>query len=313
MSTERPSGRPSAADTFQLWLDKLHEKGYPQDPTIHAVYKRIGTAFSDVKKNMSTNLANELAHFTWKKMISLTSDTPRDILTLDIVRDITRCPAYQVLKGASASGMSINFPDWFFLATISSHWGVQFPIDKVSFPSGLSHEEQLMRFRRIKERKPQSERPSGTLGPDVSKPAHAPCSDMASSDLDPVDKAGQGREHEEETKCMQCHIAELQSWKIECGLSKFDTDHRLRNLSKLVDECRNTMKSQAGQIATLNEENKALRMSFVNHQALVHESVKSIARNWSDKRKHATNHEARGGGKRQCISETHQSTNDDTQ
>lgn len=109
MSTERPNDRLSAADTFQLWFVKLHEKGYPRDPTMHAVYKRIGTAFSDVKKNMSTNLLNELAHLTFMKMLSL---------TLDIARDITRCPAYQVLKDASASGLSINFPDWFFFANV---------------------------------------------------------------------------------------------------------------------------------------------------------------------------------------------------
>ncbi|CAJ0550840.1 Ff.00g107700.m01.CDS01 [Fusarium sp. VM40] len=164
-----------------------------------------------------------------------------------------------------------------------------------------------MRFRRIKERNPQSEHPSSTLKSEIPESPQIP------SDRGSVDKAGQDREHEEKTKCMQCDIAELQSWKMKCGLSKFDTDYRLENLSKLVLECRNTMTSQAGQIVTLNEANKTLAANFSNHQTMVRQILKEIMRIYPDKRKHDTNHEARGGGKRQCTSETHEPTNDDTQ
>jgi hypothetical protein len=77
MSTERPNDR-LAADAFQLWLVKLDQEGYLQHPTMRALYKRLGTAFSDVHENMSTNLATELADLTFKKMMSMT-------LHLDIV------------------------------------------------------------------------------------------------------------------------------------------------------------------------------------------------------------------------------------
>lgn len=89
----------------------MDQEGYPQDPTFRALYKRLGTAFSDVKDNMAPMLADELADFTFDKMMSMT-------LEPDVARDITRCPAYHTLKRASASGVSINFPDWFFLATV---------------------------------------------------------------------------------------------------------------------------------------------------------------------------------------------------
>lgn len=117
MSTERPSSCASVAVKFQRWLVHLHDKG-PQDPIVQALYKRIGTAFSDVKDNMSTNLADELAYLTCEKMLSTATDDMRANLTLDLVRNITRYPAYHVLKDALASGLSINFPDWFFFATV---------------------------------------------------------------------------------------------------------------------------------------------------------------------------------------------------
>ncbi|CAJ0550839.1 Ff.00g107690.m01.CDS01 [Fusarium sp. VM40] len=121
MSTQRPNDQQSITDIFQLWLVKMRERGYPPnglDPAMQAALKRIETTFSDVKKNMSANLANELAALTIKKMGGM---------ALSLVRDITRCPAYQVLKDASASGLSITFPDWFFFATVygPNHTAIQ--------------------------------------------------------------------------------------------------------------------------------------------------------------------------------------------
>lgn len=50
---------------------------------------------------------------------------------------------------------------------MSSRWGVQFPIEKVSFPSGLSHLQQLARFIRFNERTLRPELPSVSLGPHI--------------------------------------------------------------------------------------------------------------------------------------------------
>ncbi|KAM0192392.1 hypothetical protein ACHAPI_008339 [Fusarium lateritium] len=71
--------------------------------------RRFEAAFNNVEKNMSPNLAEELAYSTLEKLASM---------DLYAAWDITECPTYQALEKALASEKSISFPDWFFLASV---------------------------------------------------------------------------------------------------------------------------------------------------------------------------------------------------
>ncbi|KAM0234063.1 hypothetical protein ACHAP5_010206 [Fusarium lateritium] len=253
MSVEGSSKWPSAALSLEVQLNRLPYASDWQDPIMQAVQKQLVTAFSDIKKQISANLADELAHSTLEKLTSM---------NLHVAQDITQCPTYQGLEkaSASASARSISFPDLFFLASGSPE------TPSSLFIRGFTPSE-------------------------------------ASSDPDDLADVIDGnvllREENEQTiKCMQARITELESQKRPC------------EMSKLLTECRDTMKMQAEQIAALTEDNNTLRMDFANYQSLVNESVKSelearrasldneIAQTWSDKRKDGTNHEARDGGKR---------------
>ncbi|KAM0207950.1 hypothetical protein ACHAPA_011439 [Fusarium lateritium] len=302
MSVEGPSKWPSAALSLELHLNRLPYVSGWQDPIMQAVQKQLVTAFSDIKKQISANLADELAHSTLEKLKSM---------NLHVAQDITQCPTYQGLEkaSASASARSISFPDLFFLAYLSSYWGLRFTVNKVSSPSASSHEEQATPFQEIDEKgcNPRSESPPGSPETPSSLFIRGFSSSEASSDhaddlTDVIDgNVLLGEENEKTIKCMQARLAELENQKSQC------------EMNKLVTECRDTMKSQAEQIAALTEENNTLRMDFANYQSLVNESVKfelevrrasldnEIAQTWSDTRKDGRNHEARDGGKRRCT------------
>jgi hypothetical protein len=120
---------------------------------------------------------------------------------------------------------------------------------------------------------------------------------------------------------MEAHAVEVQAWKRDCETANIHVHQRLEVMNNLVDECRVTAKSQAEQIADLEKDNKAIHEDFASNQVF-HRGVKSelmahkvsfdsdMTRILSDERKDGTNHETRGGGKRQCTSKTDQPTND---
>ncbi|KAF5566432.1 hypothetical protein FNAPI_1135 [Fusarium napiforme] len=94
------------------------------DPFMQGMLQRFIDTFENIKGDMGTALADDLALFCVAKLCRMTKS---------IAMDITTCPVYQELE------TGISFAEWFFLAC---WWQVNFPSNRVVFPQEVSAEKQ---------------------------------------------------------------------------------------------------------------------------------------------------------------------------
>ncbi|KAG9497489.1 hypothetical protein J7337_010350 [Fusarium musae] len=132
------SSCPDAADEFQGDMDRRFQKSPEyQSPVMQRAIFTLKENFVKVTKNMSALLANNLARFILYEMSDLRSST---------VAHISLCSVYKSVSSESRGTNRINYPSWFFLACLSSSWGVKFPADQVIYPTNKSVEEQEILF-----------------------------------------------------------------------------------------------------------------------------------------------------------------------
>lgn len=82
-----------------------------------------------------------------------------------------------------------------------------------------------------------------------------------------IDVGQQIEELKGEIQVIQHHTAVLETYKETQALAKAEADEELKELKTLVNELRDTMKSQAEKIDTLSEENNIIREDLAKHLA----------------------------------------------
>ncbi|EXK43679.1 hypothetical protein FOMG_02613 [Fusarium oxysporum f. sp. melonis 26406] len=128
---------PGAADDFQGHMDRYQQSVEHQSPGMQKVISRVKKNFAKVTKDMSVFLANNLARYVRFEIRSLSTS---------VVAHITLCSVYRETLAEAPGSNRINYPAWFFLACLSSYWGVDFPADQVIYPSNGSEERQEILF-----------------------------------------------------------------------------------------------------------------------------------------------------------------------
>ncbi|KAI1030042.1 hypothetical protein LB504_010468 [Fusarium proliferatum] len=133
------SSCPGSAKRFQSEMERQKENPECQNPTMQRIISTISNNFAEVTKDMSVLLANNLAIFVMGELREMSSS---------VAAHITLCSAYKYLHFTQLHPRvkRINYPAWFFLASLSSYWDVEFPADKVIYPSNKSEEEQELLF-----------------------------------------------------------------------------------------------------------------------------------------------------------------------
>ncbi|KAF4341445.1 hypothetical protein FBEOM_4606 [Fusarium beomiforme] len=121
---------PGAAEAFQHCMDRLAQSPEYQTPAIQDIISVLKENFATVTNEMNLLLANCLAFLVQTDFMSMTPT---------VAAHITLCSVYE---RASRRKKGISYPDWFFLASLSSAWGVEFPADKIIYPANKSEAQQ---------------------------------------------------------------------------------------------------------------------------------------------------------------------------
>ncbi|KAG4267252.1 hypothetical protein FPRO04_04864 [Fusarium proliferatum] len=133
------SSCPGYAKQFQNEMLRQKENPECQNPTMQRIISTISSNFAEVTKDMSVLLANNLAVFVAGGLRGMSSS---------VAAHITLCSAYKYLQLSRLPPRvnRINYPAWFLLASLSSYWEVEFPADKIIYPSNKSEEEKELLF-----------------------------------------------------------------------------------------------------------------------------------------------------------------------
>ncbi|EXL76804.1 hypothetical protein FOPG_08489 [Fusarium oxysporum f. sp. conglutinans race 2 54008] len=109
--------RPDSAKRFQGEMDRYKQSAEYQHPVMKKVISTLKENFDKAAKDMSVLLANNLASFVRYELTDLSSS---------VVAHITLCSVYNMV--------------------LSLFWEVEFPADKIIYPSNKSEEEQEILF-----------------------------------------------------------------------------------------------------------------------------------------------------------------------
>ncbi|KAH7226863.1 hypothetical protein BKA60DRAFT_592209 [Fusarium oxysporum] len=109
--------RPDSAKKFQGEMDRYKQSAEYQHPVMQKVISMLKENFDKLAKDMSVLLANNLASFVRYELTNLSSS---------VAAHITLCSVYNMV--------------------LSSFWEVEFPADKIIYPSNKSEEEQELLF-----------------------------------------------------------------------------------------------------------------------------------------------------------------------
>ncbi|KAF5641511.1 hypothetical protein F25303_6855 [Fusarium sp. NRRL 25303] len=105
------SSCPGSAKRFQNEMERRKENSECQNPTMQRIISTISKNFAEVTKDMSVLLANNLAIFVMGELRGMSSS---------VAAHITLCSAYKYLHLSQLHPRvkRINYPAWFFLASV---------------------------------------------------------------------------------------------------------------------------------------------------------------------------------------------------